>query len=58
MRFSPEAVLAHKSRQMQFKTTICTSTLYSYIDKGLFLNLTNDNLLFKKNKKKISKNIS
>ena len=27
-----------------FKTITCTKTLYSYIDKGLFLNLTNNHL--------------
>lgn len=27
-----------------FKTSICVSTFYSYIEKGVFLNLTNNGL--------------
>jgi IS30 family transposase len=28
----------------KFETMICTRTLYNYIDKGVFLNLTNKDL--------------
>jgi IS30 family transposase len=38
-----------KQERMKFKTSICTKTLYNYIDKGIFLKLTNKNLLVKKN---------
>lgn len=39
--YSPQAVL-HDIKQsgMNFSTTICKTTLYSYIKKGVFLNLT------------------
>lgn len=49
-KYSPAAALAHSSAE-QFKTSICLSTLYSYIDKGVFLNITNKNLPVKRNKK-------
>ena len=39
-KFSPKAALMEAKRQ-GFKTTICANTLYSYIDKGIFLKLTN-----------------
>lgn len=52
-KYSPEAVLMHiKTSKLDFNTTICKSTLYSYIDKGIFLNLTNKYLPVKKNGKK------
>lgn len=51
-KFSPEAVLAYiKNNNLNFKTNICKSTLYSYIDKGLFLKLSNKNLPYCKRKK-------
>lgn len=47
-KFSPDAVL-HLIRNdpelsTRFKVSISTTTLYRYIDKGLFLNLTNKDL--------------
>ena len=33
-----------KKNNLKFKTSICTKTLYRYIDKGLFLHITNKNL--------------
>lgn len=40
-KYSPYAVLEDiKQRKLQFKTSICETTLYSYIHKGLFLNIT------------------
>ena len=46
--FSPAAVLGEIRRNgVRFDTTICTATLYSYIDKGIFLRLTNKALLVK-----------
>lgn len=53
-KYSPEAVLMEISNNpdLDFKTTICKTTLYSYIDKGIFLNLTNKHLPVKKEGKK------
>ena len=53
--YSPAAVLGEikaQGKEGGFKTTICVTTLYSYIDKGIFLRLTNKNLPVKKNKKR------
>lgn len=53
--YSPEAVLGElkaKGREGEFKVTICVTTLYSYIDKGIFLKLTNKNLPVKKKVKR------
>ena len=55
--YSPEATLNYiKDNNLQFKTKICRVTLYSYIDKGVFTNITNKNLL-RKSKKKIKKTV-
>ena len=44
-KYSPAAVLGEiKETGLKFATTICTTTLYTYIDKGIFLKLTNKNL--------------
>lgn len=52
-KYSPEAVLGEiKANSLEFNTTICVKTLYSYIDKGIFLRLTNKHLLIKKYSKK------
>ncbi len=45
-RFSPAAALA-AARAAGFTTRICTATLYSYIDKRLFLKLSNNDLWIK-----------
>lgn len=52
-KYSPDAALA-KAREQQdrFSTMICTTTFYSYIDKGIFLKLTNKDLPVKKDKKR------
>ena len=50
-RYSPEAALAQiKKDGLEFKTTISKTTLYRYIDQGLFLHLTNKDLPYKGNK--------
>ena len=49
-RYSPAAALA-AARRYNFKTRICVSTLYSYIDKRVFLTLTNKHLWDKRRKK-------
>lgn len=53
-KYSPEAVLMEleNDTNLQFRTKICKTTLYSYINKGIFLNLTNKNLPVKRNGKK------
>jgi len=51
--YSPDAVIGEIGvKGLKFKTSICTKTLYNYIDKGVFINLTNKDLPVKKNKKK------
>ena len=53
-RLSPGAVLGEiKHLGLNFNTSICTSTLYSYIEKGVFFNLSLEHLPnFKKKKHK------
>ena len=49
-KYSPDAVIGRiKKEGLKFKTSICTKTLYNYIDKGIFLKLSNKDLLVKKN---------
>lgn len=56
--YSPAAVLGEiKVKGMVFKTTISINTLYSYIDKGLFLNLTNKKLPIKGKRKRTYRKI-
>jgi len=50
-RYSPAAALACAVRK-GFKTSVCTSTLYSYIDKGVFLKLGNRDLWEKSRRKR------
>lgn len=50
-RYSPAAALA-AARAEGFQTSVCVVTLYSYISKGVFLNLTNKHLWEKPNRKK------
>ena len=49
--FSPAAALA-VARREGFKTSICVTTLYSYIDKRVFGTLTNKHLWVKRKKRK------
>jgi len=52
-KYSPDAVIGEiKAKGMSFKVQICTKTVYNYIDKGIFMNLTNKDLPVKRNKKK------
>lgn len=52
-KYSPAAVLGEIAAQgLQFNTTISKTTLYSYIDKGIFLTITNKDLPVKRNKTK------
>lgn len=46
--FSPDAALGFiRNNDLHFSTTVCTTTLYKYIDMGLFQRITNKNLLRK-----------
>ena len=52
-KYSPDAVIGRlKLEGNRFKTTICTKTLYNYIDADLFIHLTNKDLPVKKDGKK------
>lgn len=51
--WSPEAVIGYiESKELSFKISICVKPLYNYIDKGLFLGISNKELLHKKKKRK------
>lgn len=50
-KFSPAAALA-AARAEGHRTSVCVATLYSYIDKQVFLQLTNKDLWEKKQRKK------
>lgn len=52
-KWSPDVVIEKiKSEGLSFKTSICTKTLYSYIDKGVFAGISNKDLWVKKDGKK------
>ncbi len=52
-KYSPGAVLGEiKTKGIEFSTSISKTTLYRYIDQGVFFTLTNKNLPVKKNKDK------
>lgn len=59
--FSPEACLMLiKKQNLNFKTSVCFKTIYNYIDKDVFLSVSNKDLIVKRNKKrkyqKVTKN--
>lgn len=52
-KYSPAAVLGEiKAQGLQLDTSISVNTLYSYIDKGIFLRLTNKDLPVKGTRKR------
>lgn len=52
-KYSPQAALYYiRNHDLEFKTTLCKTTIYSYVTKGIFLNLTNQHLPVKRNKKR------
>jgi len=52
-KYSPDAVIGEiKALGIKFDTQICTKTVYNYIDKQVFLNITNQDLPVKKDGKK------
>lgn len=57
-KYSPEAALAEiKNRGLHFSISISVKTLYRYIDRGIFLNITNKDLPSKRNKKRKMKKV-
>ena len=54
--FSPAAALAQAKKEGH-KVSICKGTFYSYIDKGIFLRLTNKNLPVKGTRKRAYKTV-
>lgn len=51
--YSPEAIVFEiKNKGLQFQTDICFRTIYSYIDKGVFLHVTNKDLPCRRDKKR------
>lgn len=51
--YSPYAAIQNaKNQNLNFKTTICVTTLYSYIDKNIFFSITNKSLPCKRQEKK------
>ena len=52
-KYSPDAIIGGiKIKRLKFDTTICTKTLYNYIDKGILSGISNKSLLWKYRKKK------
>lgn len=48
-KYSPEALTSEiRHRGLRFKTTLCYKTIYNYLDMGLFLNVSNDDLPVKR----------
>lgn len=57
-KYSPEATLAAAAESgIEFTTSISVRTLYRYIDKGIFLKLTNKDLPVKGKRKKHNKRV-
>ena len=54
--YSPGAILLYiKENKLDFETKVCRVTLYSYIDKKVFLKISNKNLLRKGQRKRKQK---
>ena len=52
-RWSPDAIIGNiKSEGLKFETMICTKTVYNYIDKGIFIDVSNKELWQKRSGKK------
>lgn len=53
-KYTPDAVIGEiRAKGLKFKTDICTKTLYNYIDKEVFANITNKDLPVKRAPQKI-----
>lgn len=54
-KWSPDTIIGRmKETGMKYRTSICTKTLYNYIDAGIFYEISNQDLWMKKNGKKRS----
>ena len=52
-KWSPDAIIGNiKTEGMEFETSICTKTVYNYINKGIFAEISNKDLWVKKHGKK------
>ncbi len=52
-KWSPDVVIGNiKAEGLIFETSICTKTVYNYIDNGIFVGITNKDLWVKKDGKK------
>ncbi len=52
-KYSPDAVIGEiRTKNLVFEASICTKTVYNYIDKNVFLSITNKDLPVKKDGKK------
>jgi len=52
-KWSPDAIIGNiKAEGLEFETSICTKTLYNYIDNGIFAEISNKDLWVKKDGKK------
>jgi len=52
-KYSPDAVIGEiKRKSLRFKGLVCTKTLYSYIDKGILVGISNASLWEKRKQKK------
>jgi len=52
-KWSPDAIIGNIGAEgLRFETSICTKTVYNYIDKGIFAGISNKDLWVKKEGKK------
>lgn len=52
-KWSPDTVIGRiKTEGLRFEVSICTKTVYNYVDKGIFLEISNKDLWVKKDGKK------
>jgi len=52
-KWSPDAIIGNiRTDGLRFETSICTKTVYNYIDKGIFSGISNKDLWVKKEGKK------
>lgn len=55
-KYSPCAILAYiKQNGLRFKTDVCYTTIYNYIHNGTFLNVSDNDLIVKRKKRKNNK---
>ena len=52
-KYTPDVVIGEiRKKGIKFKVSICTKTLYNYIENGVFARITNKDLPVKRNKRK------